>query len=97
MQAISLRTPVRMSDKSNKSQFNPKKLQKALQKLNKEGEKRRKSLDESLQKLISEADQTARKDVETLRDLVQQDATVTVSSLDDYDEFDDVIVFRDPK
>ena len=96
MQAT-FKTPTRMAGKSNKSQFDPKKLQKALQKVNKEGEARRKSLDESLQKLISDADQTARKDVDTLRTLFQQDATVTVSSLDDYDEFDDIIVFRDPK
>jgi hypothetical protein len=100
MYATTLRTPTRMSNerKTEKLQFNPKKLQKAFQKLNKEGEQRREAIGDSLKKIISEADQTARKDVESLRKLVvDAEETVNVISVDEYDEFEDVIVFRDPK
>ena len=101
-----LRTPVIMASNNNKNKNNndfqkriqkdSKKVSKAFDKINKEGEVRRNDLSKNLNSWMEELDKLAKKDVKRIQEIFEDsdiDSTVDIDE-DDFDIVDDVVVFK---
>lgn len=98
-----LRVPVMMaSNNKNNNDFqkrikkDSKKVSKAFDKINKEGEVRREDLNKNLKSWVEEIDKLAKKDVKRIQELFEEtdlEGTIDIDE-DNFETIDDVVVFK---